>query len=99
MPRSCGMLERDLLMNKELARQLAYIYQQSSGLLVHTIWMMEHHGTDEQLQTQRKAVAQVLTTLGAELLYPIYHEYPDLEPPAPADDDEPVNGADVKPSE
>ncbi|MBK9266963.1 MAG: hypothetical protein IPM54_45210 [Polyangiaceae bacterium] len=75
-------------MDKELARQLAYIYQQASGLLVHTIWLMEHHGTEAQLQEHRKAVAQVLTELGAELLYPIYHEYPDLEPPSPTPSDD-----------
>ncbi|MBK9258332.1 MAG: hypothetical protein IPM54_00675 [Polyangiaceae bacterium] len=69
-------------MNKELARQLAYLYQQSSGLLVHTIWLMEQHGTEAQLQEHRKAVAQVLSELGAELLYPIYREFPDLEPPS-----------------
>ena len=82
------MLESDIAMNKELARQLAYIYQQSSGLLVHTIWLMEHHGTEAQLQEQRMAVARVLTELGTELLYPIYQEYPDLEPPSPTPSDD-----------
>jgi hypothetical protein len=70
-------------MDKELARQLAYLYQQSSGLLVHTIWLLERHGTKEQAEEQRRSVAQALTTIGVELLYPIYHKYPDLEPPAP----------------
>lgn len=86
-------------MNKELARQLAYLYQQSSGLLVHTIWLMEQHGTETQLQEHRKAVAQVLAELGAELLYPIYHEYPDLEPPSPTPGDDHEAQASEKPDE
>jgi hypothetical protein len=49
---------------------------------------MEQHGTDAQLQEHRKAVAQVLTELGTELLYPIYQEYPDLEPPSPTPTDD-----------
>lgn len=93
------MLESDVEMNKELARQLAYIYQQSSGLLVHTIWLMEHHGTEAQLQEHRKAVAQVLTELGTQLLYPIYHEYPDLEPPSLTPSDDHEGGSGEKPEE
>ena len=86
-------------MNKELARQLAYIYQQASGLLVHTIWLMEHHGTEAQLQEQRKSVAKVLTELGSELLYPIYQEYPDLEPPPPAPSDDHEGESGEKPED
>lgn len=83
MSGSRRLLESDINMDKDLARQLAYIYQQSSGLLVHTIWLMERHGTKEQAEEQRKSVAQALTTIGVELLYPIYDKYPDLEPPSP----------------
>ena len=79
-----------MTVDKELARQLAYLYQQASGLLVHTICLMEHHGPEAQRSEQKLAVARLLTELGTELLYPIYRAYPDLEPPAAPPDGEPT---------
>jgi len=70
-------------MKKELAQQMAFILRHCSDLLVHTTWMMKCHGTEEEALEHQKAVARVLAELGVELLYPIYHEYPDLEPPGP----------------
>lgn len=70
-------------MDKELARQMAFILQQSSGLLVHMLWLVERHGTEAEYLEHRKAVAHVLAELGINLLYPIYREYPDLEPALP----------------
>jgi hypothetical protein len=77
------MLERDVLMDKELAQQVAFILRHCSDLLVHVLWLVEHHGTEAQALEHRKAVAHVLTELGVNLLYPIYKEYPDLEPALP----------------
>ena len=77
------MLEKDVLMDKELARQMAFILRQSSDLLVHMLWLVERHGTEAEYLEHRKAVAHVLTELGVNLLYPIYKEYPDLEPAVP----------------
>jgi hypothetical protein len=83
MPGSRGMLERDILMDKELAQVLACILQGCSGLLNHTVWLMKCHGTEEEFLEHRKAVARVMAELGINLLYPIYDEYPDLDPSSP----------------
>lgn len=72
-------------MDKNLARQMAFLLRQSSDLLVHLLWLVEQHGTEEEYLQHQKAVAHVLTELGAALLYPIYHQYPDLEPVLPPD--------------
>ncbi len=70
-------------MEKELAGHLVHTFQICSGLLTHTIWLMERHGTEAEFLKHRLAVAEVLAELGIKLLYPIYDEYPDLDPLPP----------------
>jgi hypothetical protein len=77
------MLERDVLMDKELAQVLACTLQGCSGLLNHTVWLVKRHGTEEEFLKHRKAVARVMSELGINILYPIYEEYPDLDPSSP----------------
>ena len=74
------MLESDEQMNKELAQVLACTLQGCSGLLNHTVWLMKQHGTETEFLKYRKAVARVMAELGDQLLYPIWMEYPDLDP-------------------
>ncbi len=70
-------------MDKELAQVLACALQGCSGLLNHTVWLVKHHGTEEDFLKHRKAVARVMSELGIHILYPIYEEYPDLDPSSP----------------
>ena len=70
-------------MKKELAQHLAYVLRHCSGLLDHTVWLMKCHGTEAEFLQHRKAVGHVLAELGIQLLYPIWREYPDLEPALP----------------
>ena len=70
-------------MEKRLAQQLAYILQHCSGLLAHTVWLMKCHSTEAEFLKHRRAVGQVLGELLVELLFPIYAEYPDLDPSPP----------------
>jgi hypothetical protein len=79
-PQEENQLGKDVLMGKEIAQQFASIFQHCSGLLDHIVWLMKHHGAEAEFLRHRRAVAEVLTELRAKLLFPIYAEYPDLDP-------------------
>ncbi len=67
MPRSSRLLGSEILMKKDLAQQMAFILRHCSDLLVHTIWMMKCHGTEEEALEHQKAVARVLADIGRRL--------------------------------
>jgi hypothetical protein len=71
---------------KELAEAIACVFQECSSLINHTVWLMNNHGTEEESQRHRQAVARVMAELEAQILHPIYKEYPNLDPSSPTFD-------------
>lgn len=75
----------DPVTDKVVAGHMARLLQQSSGMLVHLVWLAKHYYPEEKFQTYTRAVGRVMGELGFELLYGIYDKYPDLEPVLPPD--------------
>jgi hypothetical protein len=84
-------------MEKELAQQVAYLLRGCEGTLVHTLWLVKRHGTEEEFLKHRRALGHVLAELGMQILYPIYAQYPELDPTRPTSSGEHETQSSEKP--
>ena len=84
IPPGEGLLVKDARVDKELAAIVTYFLRTTSAALIHTIWMVKGHGTEEEFVKYRLAVCYVLAAMGEEISWYIDDKYPDIDPKSPA---------------
>lgn len=67
-------------MQKQVAEQVPALMLEYSGKLDQSVQLVKDTCTEEEFLDYRKAVGRIMGEMCVEIMWPIFHEYPDLEP-------------------
>jgi hypothetical protein len=79
-----GLLVKDGPTDKQLAAVVVYFLRITTGALIHIIWLLLRHGSQEEFIKYRTAVAYVLAATGGEILWHMDDQYPDIDTKSPS---------------
>jgi hypothetical protein len=84
MPPWEGLLVKDGPADKELAAVVMYFLRITSGALIHIVWLLLRHGSQEEFIKYRMSVGYILSEIQDQILCHIDDKYPDLDTSSPS---------------
>jgi len=69
-----------MLSNKDTAAEVEKMMRQCSATLNESIRRVMETCPDEEFKAYRRVIAQVMGSIYLDVMQPIHHRYPDLEP-------------------
>lgn len=67
-------------MQREVAEEILALMLEYSGKLNRSVQLVKDTCNNEEFIDYRKTVACIMGEMYVEIMWPIFHEYPDLEP-------------------
>lgn len=67
-------------MQREVAEEILALMREYSGKLNRSVQLVKDTCSKEEFIDYRKTVATIMGEMCVEIMWPIFHEYPDLEP-------------------
>lgn len=67
-------------MEREVAEEILALMREYSGKLNRSVQLVKDRCSKEEFIDYRKAVGVIMGEMCVEIMWPIFHEHPDLEP-------------------
>jgi len=84
MPPWEGLLVKDGPTDKQLAAVVMYFLRITTGALIHIVWLLLRHGSQEEFIKYRRSVGYILSEIQDQILRHIGDKYPDLDTMSPS---------------